>query len=134
MNFELKGRAMDKYKILFDEKNNTITIRYGNTVKYKALLNSLKDLLTVYMPKDVHVLLDFSKIEYLKVSYHQVSNFRDGLKMLFPKKKVSKISIINFPGNSYASVICASTPSTESEFVERSLHCCENDQKPESYQ
>jgi hypothetical protein len=125
---------MNNYKILFDAKNNTITIRYHDTVKYKALLNSLKDLLAIYRPKDVHIILDFSEVTSLKVGYHQISNFRDGLKVLFPKKKVSKISIINCPENSYASVICSSTPSTESEIPGHNLRCFESHRKNEAYQ
>ena len=125
---------MDNYKILFDSKNNIITIQYSETVKYKALLSSLKDLLTIYRPKDVHIVLDFSEVTSLKAGYHQISNFRDALKVLFPKKKVSKISIINCPENSYASVICASTPSTESEFPGHNLRCFESHRKTEAYQ
>lgn len=124
---------MNNYKILFDAKNNVITIRYHNTVKYKSLLNSLKDLLTIYRPKGIHIVLDFSEVKSLKVGYHQISNFRDGLKVLFPKKKVGKISIINCPQNSYASVLSVSTPSIESEFIGHDLRCFESHNKSEAY-
>lgn len=125
---------MNNYEILFDSKNNVITVQYHDTVKYKTLLDSLKDLLTIYRPKDVHIVLDFSEVTSLKVGYHQISNFRDGLKVLFPKKKVSKISIINCPKNSYASVICTSAPSTESEYPGHNLRCFESHRKNEAYQ
>lgn len=125
---------MNNYRILFDDKNIIITVRYHDTVKYKALLNSLKDLLTIYRPKDVHIVLDFSQVKFLKVDYHQISNFRDGLKVLFPKGKAGKISIINCPDNSYASVFYASTPSIESEFIGRDLRCFDSHNKSEAYQ
>lgn len=124
---------MSNFKILFDANSNTITIRYHDTIKYKALLDSLKDLLTIYRPKDVHIVLDFSEVKSMKVGYHQISNFRDGLKVLFPKKKVGKVSIINCPENSYASVICTATPSTEAESYGHNLRCFESHQKSEVY-
>jgi len=125
---------MSNFEIQFNAKKNVITIRYYDTVKYKTLLKSLRDLLTVYRPKDVHIILDFSEIKSLGVSYHQITNFRDGLKVLFPKKTVGKISIINCPKNSYGDVICASTPSIESEFRGLDLRCFESHRKTEVYQ
>lgn len=122
---------MGNFKIQFDAKKNVITLKYYGTVKYKTLLKSLRDLLTVYRPKDVHIVLDFSEIKSLGVSYRQITNFRDGLKVLFPRKTVGKISIINC---SYSDVICCTTPTIETEFIGHDLRCFESHKKPEAYQ
>ncbi len=125
---------MGNFKIELDANKNVITLKFYGTVKYKTLLKSLRDLLTVYRPKDVHIVLDFSEIKSLGVSYRQITNFRDGLKVLFPKKTVGKISIINCLKNSYGDVICSTTPTIETEFIGLDLRCFESHKKTEAYQ
>jgi hypothetical protein len=125
---------MGNFKIELDANKNVITLKFYGTVKYKTLLKSLRDLLTVYRPKDVHIVLDFSEIKSLGVSYRQITNFRDGLKVLFPKKTVGKISIINCLKNSYGDVICCTTPTMETEFIGHDLRCFESHKKTEAYQ
>jgi len=125
---------MSNFKIQLDSNKNLITISYYDTAQYRTLLKSLSDLLTVYMPKGVSIVLDFCEVKSFRISYGQISNFRDGLLALFPKKMVSKVAIINAPEPSWGGMICSSPSLRKNDFPGFDLRCFGAHQKNEAYQ
>ncbi len=124
---------MKKFKIQLDAHNNLITIKYYDTARYRTLLKSLSDLLTIYLPKGVCIVLDFCEVKSFQISYNQIVNFRNGLKALFPKNKVSKIAIINAPEPSWGGMIRPFPSPATSDSPEFNLRCFEAHQKNEAY-
>ena len=71
---------MRNFKIKLDAEKKIITISYYCTTHYRTLLQSLDDLFSLYIPKDVRIVFDFSETESMLISYSQINNFRQGLK------------------------------------------------------
>lgn len=125
---------MRNFAIQLDADNNIVTINYHGTTHYRTLLQSLADLSSLYIPKDVRIVFDFSEAESLLLNYNQINNFRQGLKSIFPHKAVSKVAIINAPVDSWGGKICSSQPIVvKSDFRGFDLRCYGADQKNEAY-
>ena len=126
---------MRNFKIKLEAEKNIITICYYGTTHYRTLLQSLDDLFSLYIPKDVRIVFDFSETESMLISYSQINNFRQALKSIFPHRAVSKIAIINAPVDSWGGKICSSQPVIiNSDFHGFDLRCYGAEQKNEAYQ
>jgi hypothetical protein len=126
---------MRNFDIKLDAEKNIVTINYYGTTHYRTLLQSLDDLFSLYIPKDVRIVFDFSEAESLLISYSQINNFRQGLRSIFPHRAVSKIAIINPPVDSWGGKICSSQPVVlNNDFHHFDLRCYGADQKNEAYQ
>jgi hypothetical protein len=124
---------MNNFRIQLDANKNLITISYYDTAQYRTLLKSLSDLLTVYMPKGVSIVLDFCEVKSFQISYGQIANFRDGLLTLFPKNRISRIAIINATEPSWGGMFCASPSVAKNKSWGIDLRCFGAHQKTEAY-
>ncbi|MEJ2058124.1 MAG: hypothetical protein P8X39_09840, partial [Desulfofustis sp.] len=83
---------------------------------------SLERLTDIGMLERVNVVLDFSEIKTLLVSYRQIINFRAGLHAL-PPKKIRRIAVINHSNDTLIDKICSSTGTVEGHVLNADLQC-----------
>ncbi|GEM_PF-5577427 len=100
---------MANFEVQLDAENNIITIRYQGIADYKMLLESLGVIVTIYLPKRVHIVLDFSEVETFIIRYRHIKSFRCGLKTLLPNGTVNSITVVD-PPVFWRGILCSSNP------------------------